>query len=298
MCRMVLVTLQVLALCAVAVAQDDTPWQRPGGFCGQEIAGPNGAILVWVPAGSFRMGSTDEQIGYAVEYLDGDASLLADEQPARTVQMHGFWIGKHEVTNAEYRRFCEEKGREFPSASKEGDDHPVAWLIWDDARAYCEHYGVSLPTEAQWEYAARGPESPIFPWGNEWDGSRLCWDLNLGPGERTFAVGSFPSGASWCGALDMAGNVAEWCADWYQEDYYTHGPANNPPGPDEQQASIVWLFGVEAWQLVTREDKARLLRGSSWVVDMLEEFRASDRYCDYPRFCLGDRGFRVCMAPQ
>jgi len=196
---------------------------------GEEITGPDGGVYVWVPGGSFMMGSNEH---------------LASERPVHRVQLDGFWLGKCEVTNAQYRAFCDETGRDFPSQSDQGADHPIVHVSWDNANAYCKHYGLSLPTEAQWEYAAAGPESRTYPWGDEWDPQRLCWKENQGAGGKTFPVGSFPEGASWCGVLDMAGNVSEWCADWWQEDYYIYTPLENPAGPST--------------------GSFRVLRGGSW----------------------------------
>jgi len=217
-----------------------------------------------VPAGSFMMGSEDGK---------------APEKPAHRVQLDGFWLGKYEVTNAQYRAFCEATGRELPPDIDDGDDHPVICVGWGDATAYCEHYGLSLPTEAQWEYAAAGPESRTYPWGSDWDPQRLCWFENRGPGGQSFLVGSFPAGASWCGALDMAGNVWEWCADWYGADYYAKAPEQNPPGPSESE------YG------------ARVLRGGSWGDLSGYCFRCAHRRNHNPGYRYGHVGFRCARTP-
>ena len=241
------------------VSPDNT--KQPG-EAGYEAVSPNGLVMVWVPGGKFMMGSTDEDIEYAVIELGVKRERLKREQPAHEVELDGFWVGKTEVTVAQWRAVMgsvptkpqkaeavdgddaaavgatEVPGTDdAPGAganhehNDQGDDHPVVWVSWDECQEFCEKTGLSLPTEAQWEYAARGPESRRYPWGNDWDPKRLCWGENRGPGGRTVPVGSFAEGASWCGALDMAGNVWEWCADRYEWDYYRQSPARNPTGP-------------------------------------------------------------------
>jgi len=206
----------------------------PGTAAGEEREGPDGGTYVWVPPGEFMMGSEDTW---------GDD----DQGPVHRVRItRGFWLGKHEVTNAQYRGFCETTRRGFPFDSDQGDDHPVVEVTWDDAKAYCDHYGLRLPTEAEWEYAASGAEGRRWPWGDEWDTEKCCncWSRSLAPGGKTCRVGSFSTDASWCGALDLAGNVEEWCSDWYGRDYYAESPIADPPGP--------------------QTGKLRVLRGGSW----------------------------------
>ena len=190
---------------------------------GDTMVGLDGQTLVWVPTGSFMMGGTS----------------CDHEKPIHEVTVYGFWMGRCEVTNAQYQAFCTATGRPFPAGSNQGDDHPVVSVSWDDAKAYCERYGYALPTEAQWEYGARGPDSSAYPWGDTWDLNRCCNYDNKGPAGRTYPVGSFPTGASWCGALDMAGNVWEWCADWYSATYYQVSPDLNPPGPETGACRVV-----------------------------------------------------------
>ncbi len=226
--------------------------------CG-EMIGPDGQTLVWVAGGSFMMGS----------------DAWEDELPVHRVTLDGFWIGQCEVTNAQYRAFCDATGRTFPSESDQGDNHPVICVEWADAQAYCGHHGYALPTEAQWEYAARGAAAPAYPWGNVWDQLKCCNSGNQGPGGTTFPVGSFPAGASWCGALDMAGNVFEWCADWYSDTYYQISPELDPPGP---------ATGTN-----------RVLRGGSWYDD--DDFcRAAIRGSLRPSFTSPYSGFRVARG--
>ena len=219
----------VLLRCVVGVGD----WPIGGGNGpGEQTIGPDGQTLLWVPGGSFMMGSND-----------GDS----DERPTHRVTLDGFWIGQCEVTQAQYQAFCSVTGWMMPAGNDRGDDHPVAYLSWYAAKAYCDHYGYVLPTEAQWEYAARGPASSAYPWGDTWDESKCCNRDNLGPGGESFPVGSFPTGASWCRALDMAGNVEEWCADWYSEVYYMLSPELNPTG--------------------LKTGSVRVLRGGLWLDD-------------------------------
>jgi len=245
-------------------AQEGNAWERPGTNAGQEITGPDGGTYVWVPAGEFMMGSEH-----------GDER----EKPVHLVRItKGFWLGKCEVTNRQYRRFCEATGREFPGESDQGDDHPVVYVSWEDAQAYCEHYGLRLPTEAEWEYAARGARGTAYPWGDEWDSSKCCNRANLGPGGSTFPVGSFPAGVSWCGALDMAGSMWESCADWYAEDYYSTSPENDPTGPVSGER--------------------RVLRGGSWNQDFEFFFRCAFRVWGDPTNRLSNNsGFRCVRTP-
>ena len=171
----------------------------------------DGVPMALVPAGCFTMGSTDEQIEYYLTLLDR-RGLYRDEQPAhQQCFSEPFWIDVYEVTNEQYGS---------PGWWK-GEDQPRESVTWFEADAYCRARGARLPTEVEWEYAARGPDNLIYPWGNTFDGTRLNYcdrnctypgaDASVDDGYRTTApVGSYPEGASWVGALDMSGNVWEW----------------------------------------------------------------------------------------
>lgn len=223
-------------------------------------------VMVYVPTGEFQMGSTE-----------GDS----DEAPVHTVALDGFWIDRTEVTNAQYGK-CVTADKCDPSDDSgdsrfNGDDQPVVGVSWHDAVAYCEWAGGRLPTEAEWEYAARGSEGLTYPWGNEWE-----WDGNFNSdcGSDTFEctapVGSFPAGASWIGALDLSGNVWEWVADWYGD--YPSGRQVNPTGPQ------------------SGED--RVLRGGSWL-DYKDAARGACRFRITPTITYNYIGFRcgVFAAP-
>ena len=158
------------------------------------------------------------------------------------------------MTNAQYRR-CLEAGAcgDTPCLStpdSNAPEQPAGCMTWADADSYCQWVGARLPTEAEWEYAARGPKSVIFPWGNSFDPARLNYcDINCySPWRDTThddgynlaaPVGAFSSGVSWCGALDMAGNVLEWVADWYDPAYYGASPVDNPQGPESGTEHVI-----------------------------------------------------------
>jgi serine/threonine-protein kinase len=205
--------------------------------------------MVYVPAGEFIMGSDE-----------GDS----DEQPVHTVYLDTFYVDEYEVTNAQFAQFLNEQGNQEEGGvtwldigdedclitesggqyqPKSGySDHPVIEVSWYGANAYCQWAGKRLPTEAEWEKAARGTDGLIYPWGNTFDGTKLNFadkntsfdwsDSNWDDGYAdTAPVGSYPDGASPYGALDMAGNVAEWVADWHDSSYYAASPESNPKGP-------------------------------------------------------------------
>jgi formylglycine-generating enzyme required for sulfatase activity len=173
----------------------------------------------------------------AGEFVMGRDTAENDEQPQRSVWLDAFYIDRTEVTNRAFKAFCDATGYLHPSNPLwDGNyflanpDHPVLNLTWDQARAYCTWAGKRLPTEAEWEKAARGTDGRTYPWGNAW-GDSLA---NMRDGDafaKAAPVGRFPGGASPYGALDMAGNVWEWCSDWYLLEYYQQAPARNPIGP-------------------------------------------------------------------
>ncbi|GIK71666.1 MAG: hypothetical protein BroJett021_06540 [Chloroflexota bacterium] len=180
----------------------------------------DGATYVPVPAGEFIMGSPESV---------GDD----DEHPQHTVYLDAFWIMQTEVTNAQYARCVAAGACSAPDNSYWQDpaygQHPVTDVDWNQAAAYAQWVGGRLPTEAEWEKAARGTDGRTYPWGDEQPDSSLancCGFVN-----DTTPVGSYPAGASPYGALDMAGNVWEWTADWYDSGYYSQSPAQNPTGP-------------------------------------------------------------------
>ena len=197
----------------------------------------DGMVMVYVPEGSFLMGSAD-----------GDLDAYDSEFPQHQVTLDAFWLDQTEVTNGQYERCVADgecRANVDYGSDFSGENQPVVGVSWDDAADYCAWAGGQLPTEAQWEYAARGPESLTYPWGDSApDLTLLNYDWNVG---RTTDVGSYPAGASWVGVLDMAGNVYEWVADWYDADYYDSSPVANPAGPTSGETKV--------------------LRGGSWRAD-------------------------------
>jgi Tol biopolymer transport system component/formylglycine-generating enzyme required for sulfatase activity len=201
----------------------------------------DGMTMFFVPAGSFLMGSSKN---------DPDAS--SDEYPQHEVKLDSFWIDQTEITNAQYNLCVDlggcRKSRYANNAAYNRDDYPAVGVAWQDAVDYCTWAGGRLPTEAEWEYAARGEGGFIYPWGNEFDGSLVNFcDMNCEEGwadktiddgyEESAPAGSFPGGASWVGALDMAGNVWEWTWDWCES--YSSGLQINPNGPENGRCKII-----------------------------------------------------------
>lgn len=247
------------------------------------MTGQDGMTLLYVPAGEFTMGSEDGS---------------SDERPVHTVDLDAFWIDQTEVTVRMYY-LCVEAGVCKEPASKNSythssyygngdyDHYPVIYVDWNMAKTYCEWADRRLPTEAEWEKAARGTDGRRYPWGNDWDftmansasywakrtidfqsgadwdafwvngeGARLSREKGVRGEVLTMPVGSFPQGASPYGALDMAGNVAEWVADWFDPNYYRGAPLTDPLGP--------------------ARGAIKAMRGGSWLKPAIS-LRTSDR---------------------
>jgi formylglycine-generating enzyme required for sulfatase activity len=231
------------------------------------------APLAYFPAGEFEMGSAPGSDPFAEEW----------ERPAHKVALSGFWMEIYEVSNARYA-LCVAAGACGPPESfnsrtrtdyysdPQFADHPVVNVTHAQAQAYCAWVGGRLPTEAEWEYAARWNDGRRYPWGND------PADLGLGnfgnPDGDTQSVGAFPIGANALGVLNLAGNVWEWVADWYDPDYYGESPRQDPTGPAE---------GTE-----------RGARGGAFATDP-QFVRVRNRYARDPNRGYNNVGFR-CVA--
>jgi formylglycine-generating enzyme required for sulfatase activity len=208
--------------------------------------GDASASMVYIPEGKFEMGCDPKH--------NGGYTCLPDELPLHKVTLDGFYIDKFEVTNAEYAECVAAGACTLPSdltsdsrAAYYEDPafagYPVIYVSWNDANKYCTWAGKRLPTEAEWEKAARGADALTYPWGDE---DPACSLGNIHDDKAsanctndTAAVGSFPDGASTYGVMDMAGNVWEWVSDWYAEDYYETSPEANPTGPDSTTYKVL-----------------------------------------------------------
>ena len=281
-------------------AQDGQEPDLPKG-----IVGKDGAEMVLIPAGEFQMGSNDG---------------LDDEKPVHTVYLDAFYMDKYEVTNALYGKFMDATGHKAPGFWNFSDynapDHPVVGVTWDEARLYCEWAGKRLPTEAEWEKAARGGlAGKRFPWGDNITRD----DANYGDtgGVISFLVSKFkrhkdkwhstaPVGSfapNGYGLYDMAGNAWEWCADWYDESYYTNSPKSNPTGPNWEVFRLVrdgsWDGSYYAnspksnptepsWEVLS------VVRGGSWDGGP-RNLRVAMRFGNRPSYADTYFGFR-CVS--
>jgi len=225
---------------------------------------PAGTGEVLIPEGEFTMGSN---------------TGLPNEQPVHQVYLDAYYIDKYEVTNSQYRKCVDAGVCQPPSKTRNYDNpeyakHPVTYVDWYSANAYCAWRGAHLPTEAEWEKAARGTDGRIYPWGN----SMSC-DFANGSECKigdTVPVGSYPQGKSPYGVYDMAGNVWEWVSDFFDPSYYAYSPKNNPTGATDSTGHV--------------------FRGGAWI-SVPDALRSSFRYGFGPLLSEGGVGFRCARTP-
>jgi formylglycine-generating enzyme required for sulfatase activity len=221
----------------------------------------NFMAFVTIPAGEFTMGFSSGEV---------------NERPPHTVYLDAYRIGKYEVTNAQFEAFVTATGYDAGNWRNAGGslanysidfpNNPVVCVSWIDAMAFCDYYGYRLPTEAEWEKAARGADERIYPWGNSWDANNCNnWNspaipqmANFDRGRGPSQVGFFPNDSSPYDLKDTAGNAWEWCSDWYGATYYASSPPANPPGPDSGSLRVVrsgsWGSGSsDFFRVVARE---------------------------------------------
>lgn len=232
-------------------------------------AGESPEDMVTVPGGHFLMG-VDKEVNTKTKKMSKQQQLkyrvsreaFHDEGPAHNVILDTFHIDTYEVSNKHYAEFIKATGHPAPAY---WDDHkrnkpeqPVSGVNWNDATAYCGWANKRLPTEAEWEKAARGPEGYKYPWGNDLDPAKANYGRKQ---EHTANIGSFPEGKSPYGAYNMAGNVFEWVQDWYDPNYYKNTKETvNPTGPKEG----AWLSGTGTYVDRIAVGKKRVIRGGSW----------------------------------
>ncbi len=265
------------------------------------ITGKDGAKMVLIPAGEFQMGSNDGE---------------DNEKPVHTVYLNAFYMDKYEVTNSQYAQFLNDYGKNADAVGHElidlddedcliekggsvyrpksgYENHPVIEVTWYGAAAYAQFYGKRLPTEAEWEKAARGGlVGKKYPWGDSISPTKANYDSDRSRSYSTAdmleylnPVGSFPPNGY--GLYDMAGNVWEWCADEYDKNYYSKSPKDNPTGPGTPILFVNSGF--------TSVKERRVCRGGSWVGNP-DYMRCADRYWGDPAFSFDYQGFRCVVS--
>jgi formylglycine-generating enzyme required for sulfatase activity len=245
--RILLALLVLLATAFVAEAGPPQTFKNP----------KDGAIMVLIPAGEFLMGSEESP-----------GKTPSDEQPAHKVYLDAFYIDKYEVTNTRYERYDPKHRRSKYSAC---NDCPVTNVSWEEAKNYCTWAGGRLPTEAEWEKAARGPQNYLYTYGNTYN-QKLARTGRPWP-EGAVKVGLYPPNDY--GVYDMTGNVWEWCSDWYAKYYYGVSPNKNPQGP--------------------ARGMRRVLRGGAWNTGPQYAY-AANRGSDEPVMRFHSFGFRCARG--
>lgn len=268
----------------------------------------DGMISVYVSAGEFRMGTSDSKVGMPLE------------KPEHTVDLDAFWIDKTEVSNQMYAQcvragVCSDLGRKTTGdrtayyGVSEYDNYPVIYVSWEGAKTYCEWAGRRLPTEAEWEKAARGTDGRMYPWGEDPPTCGLAhywaynyyddWNENVGKpigcSNMPTDVDSLQAGASPYGALHMVGNVSEWVADWYGSGYYSSSPESNPKGPSGGSFRIV--RGSMGYYQITQYYWIDYQGHLYDYADFYFDFRVTVRNYFKPTYLFHDLGFRCAANP-
>ncbi|MCZ6681527.1 MAG: formylglycine-generating enzyme family protein [Candidatus Poribacteria bacterium] len=292
----------LLALLLLNVCGATTDAEKPL----HSIAGNDGAEMVLIPSGEFQMGSSAEEVKQFLRELQETRDRLGrarkkslppsvpfrslhndafnDEIPRHTAYLDAFYIDTYEVTNAQYRKFVEKTGHREPKFWDRPEwnqpNQPVVGVSWHDAMAYAQWAGKRLPTEAEWEKAARGGlVGKRYPWGDEFSEEYVCYS-----DEQACPVGSYPPNGY--GLYDMAGNVWEWCLDAYQPDFYQRSPERNPLADGDIKSVITNYLNVET---------DRILRGGAWMVMHLY-FRVAERHGVAPTSQTFMIGFRCAKS--
>ena len=255
------------------------------------VRSTDGATMMYVPAGPFTMGiSAEAALAECLKIREEcDIRWFTSEEPPHIVNLDAYWMDQTEATNAMYA-LCVSAGACLPPqmtgsnlvedyyGNPDYADYPVVFMTWKQANAYCEWAGARLPTEAEWEKAARGTDERLYPWG---DATPSCSVLNFNPFNSNTCKDdvnmsrAYRDGQSPYQILNMAGNVGEWVMDWYDSNYYANSPASNPQGPST---------GI-----------TKVMRGGSWYFD--EEYaRATYRYKQDPRYYYSFTGFRCVVS--
>jgi len=207
------------------------------------------------------------------------AEAFNDEGPAHMVFLDSYLIDRYEVSNKDYGEFIKAKGHPAPAYWDDPRlnklEHPVVGVNWEDAKAFCEYRGKRLPSEAEWEKAARGPNGNLYPWGNEFDPAKVNFGKNH---DATVPVDSYPEAVSYYGAYNMAGNVFEWVSDWYDPHYYGRLETMvNPKGP----AQPLWMGGTGTYVDRLTVGEKRVIRGGSWIAPE-GTVRTTHRFWNHP----------------
>jgi formylglycine-generating enzyme required for sulfatase activity len=233
-----------------------------------EESTPEGMVLI--PKGYFQMGSKKSMFELRPHDLfNTDRHTLGPENPAHEVYLDDFYMDIYEVTNDAYAKYVTavsgKKPRGWNSPDFKGPQQPVVGVDWKEAVKFCEWQNKRLPTEAEWEKAARGKRPVKYPWGNTPpDSSKLNYNEDI---KKTTAVGSFETGKSDYGVYDLSGNVAEWVNDWHYPEYYLFSPKKNPPGPEKGKYKIIrggsWRHNAEDVNLTYRNATTPVNRSTS-----------------------------------